>query len=378
MFPKQHDAVPSLAIGQIEPARIAVLSRYSRLGASSRLRTMQYEGYLLAEGLKLSYDPLFHDGYLHRLYSGHTTFGDAMSAYARRTGQLVRAGHASLIWLEKEALPWIPWEVEHALLPRTVPLVVDYDDAVFHRYDLHRSAYVRRLLGRKLDKLMASAALVTAGNNYLADRAIAAGSRRVEIVPTVVDLTVYTQRPAPLSEVAPTIGWIGSPSTWAEYMEPMVPFLQQAARLAGARIVAIGAGSAAAALSFIDNLPWTEDSEVACIHAIDVGVMPLTETPWSRGKCGYKLIQYMACGIPVIASPVGVNLEIVRHGVNGFLASSQAEWAEALRVLLHDPGLRARMGQEGRRTVERNYSLQVWGPRVSQLLRRVADEGGQS
>jgi glycosyltransferase involved in cell wall biosynthesis len=338
---------------------------------------MQYDRYLLAEGLTTSFDPLFTDGYLQSLYSGQTTLGHAMTAYARRTRQLLRAGHASLLWLEKEALPWLPWEVEHAILPRTVPFAVDYDDAVFHRYDLHRSAFVRRLLGRKLDKLMASAALVTAGNSYLADRAIAAGASRVEIVPTVVDLTAYTQRCAPFSETAPTIGWIGSPSTWAEYMAPMLPLLQQAARLAGARIVAVGAGSAAAALPINDNLPWTEDSEVACIHAIDVGVMPLTDTPWSRGKCGFKLIQYMACGIPVIASPVGANVEIVQHGVNGFLASSQTEWAEALRLLLHDPGLRARMGQEGRRTVERNYSLQVWGPRVAQMLRRVADEGGK-
>lgn len=127
--------------------------------------------------------------------------------------------------------------------------------------------------------------------------------------------------------------------------------------------------------SLLDNLPWAEESEVARIHEMDIGIIPLTDTPWARGKCGYKLIQYMACGIPVIASPVGVNAEIVDHGVNGFLASSDVEWAEALQTLLRDPALRIRMGEAGRRKVERDYSLQVWGPRVAELLHQVAQQG---
>lgn len=336
---------------------------------------MQYDYYLLNKRLAASFDPLFSESYLRRLYSGRSTLGPALAAYSRRAGQLLRAGRADLIWLEKEALPWLPLAIERALLPRAVPLVVDYDDAVFHRYDLHRSHFIRRILGRKLDKLMAYASLVTAGNRYLADRAKMVGAQRVEIVPTVVDLNAYTRRPEPFSPSAPTIGWIGTPSTWTEYMAPMMPLLTQAAEAAGARFTAVGAGRAAAAHPLLDNLPWTEDSEVARIHEMDIGIMPLTDTPWARGKCGYKLIQYMACGIPVIASPVGVNAEIVEHGVNGFLASSGAEWAEALQTLLRDPALRARMGEAGRRKVEREYSLQVWGPRVAQMLRDVANTG---
>lgn len=339
---------------------------------------MQYSDYFLANDMLASFGPFFSESYLRRLYSGHSTIAPTLVAYARRALQLIRAGHADLIWLEKESLPWLPWAIERTLLPKAVPLVVDYDDAVFHRYDLHRSPFVRRLLGGKLDRLMASASLVTAGNGYLADRAKMAGAPRVEIVPTVVDLTAYIRRPEPFSENAATIGWIGTPSTWTEYMAPMMPLLTQAAEAAGARIAAVGAGRAAAAYPLLDNLPWTEDSEVARIHEMDIGIMPLTDTPWARGKCGYKLIQYMACGIPVIASPVGVNTEIVEHGVNGFLASSDAEWAEALQTLLRDANLRARMGEAGRRKVERAYSLQVWGPRVAQMLRDVANTGKSS
>lgn len=358
--------------------KVIMLTRYDRAGASSRLRLIQYGDALRTQGLEHSFAPFFDKTYLERLYSAQSTFGPTFGAYTRRVYQLRNNDEHDVVWLEKEALPWLPWHLERGLLPKGIPLVVDYDDAVFHRYDMHRYSAVRWLLGGKLDRLMSSANLITAGNRYLADRAKAAGARRIEIVPTVVDLNAYTRRPEPLLTRPPSIGWIGTPSTWTEYMVPMMPILTQMAASYWTRISAVGAGRAAAAHPLLDNLPWTEESEVARIQEMDIGIMPLTDTPWARGKCGYKLIQYMACGLPVIASPVGVNSEIVEHGVNGFLASTRAEWTEALRTLLSDPALRARMGNEGRRKVERDYSLQVWGPRVAQQLRDVANEGGRN
>jgi glycosyltransferase involved in cell wall biosynthesis len=107
---------------------------------------------------------------------------------------------------------------------------------------------------------------------------------------------------------------------------------------------------------------------------MDIGLMPLPDTPFNRGKCGYKLIQYMACGLPVIASPVGVNREIVEPGVNGFLAETEDEWRNALTTLAHDPELRRRMGEAGRLKVEKTFSLQVQGPRMAQILRSVAED----
>lgn len=347
-----------------------MLTRYERSGASSRLRLIQYAGSFRAEGIESSLHPFFSENYLSRLYAGQSTRSPALAAYARRAAQLWQARRADLIWLEKEALPWLPWPIERTLLPRGVPLVLDYDDAVFHRYDLHRRAAVRRLLGHKLDRLMASAALVTAGNRYLADRAIAAGAARVEIVPTVVDMDVYTRRPA--ADTSPVIGWIGTPSTWTEYMAPMMPLLARAASQAGARIAAVGPGRAAAAHPLLDNLPWTEESEVARIHAMDIGVMPLTDTPWSRGKCGYKLIQYMGCSLPVVASPVGVNREIVEHGRNGFLADTPAAWEQALGALVDDAALRERLGAAGRAKVVRAFSVQANAPLLLDALRTAA------
>jgi glycosyltransferase involved in cell wall biosynthesis len=369
-----------------DPLRLMVLSRYGRLGASSRLRTMQYRPWLAAAGLQVDFASFFSDDDLARAYAGRGRGLSGATALLRRLGQMRAGAGADLLWIEKEALPWLPWRVERAVLPRGVPFAVDYDDAVFHRYDRHRSALVRGVLGQKLDRLMAAAALVTAGNAYLADRARAAGARRVEIVPTVVDATAYAPRDWPSgdgptqigpAQIGPArIGWIGSPSTWTEYMQPMLPLLTGVAATEGARLLVIGAGPGAPDHPLLDAEPWAEGTEAARIRAMDVGLMPLTDTPWSRGKCGYKLIQYMASGVPVIAAPVGVNTEIVEHGVNGFLARTDAEWHEALVRLLRDPALRARMGQAGRRRVEEKYSLQVWGPRVAALLRQAARDGG--
>ena len=356
---------------------VLVLSRYSRLGASSRLRTMQYRPYLAAEGLAPTYSSLFDDDYLERLYAKRSTSANVARAVLARIRQLRNPGTASLLWIEKEPLPWLPWPVEKALLPRGLPLATDFDDAIFHRYDLHRSAIVRRVLGRKIDRIMAASEIVLAGNAYLAERANKAGARRVEIVPTVVDLDAYGLRDQDAPKSEPRIGWIGTPQTWEVYLAPMMPELDVVAARTGARISAVGAGKEAGDFPFVDAIPWTENTEIACIQDMDIGIMPLDDTPWARGKCGYKLIQYMACGIPVVASPVGVNREIVEHGVNGFLATTGAEWRAALTTLLGDPDLRRKMAAEGRRKVENEFSLQVWGPRVARMLKDIARNHGR-
>ncbi len=345
-----------------------MVTRYDALGASSRLRHMQYAPALAQAGFETTFDPFFDGEYLARLYAGQSTSLPALGAYARRVRQLARAEGYDVLWLEKEALPWLPWALEKRLLPRGVPLVVDFDDAVFHNYDLHRSGAVRRVLGDKIDRLMASAVLVTAGNPYLAARARAAGAARVEVVPTVVDLDAYRVAPAPAPGEPARIGWIGTPSTWGAYAEPLMPLLTRSAAQAGARILAVGAGKAATAHPLLDSEPWSEESEVSRIQAMSIGIMPLGDTPWARGKCGYKLLQYMACGLPVVASPVGVNAGIVEHGVNGFLADNEGEWHDAITALLNNPALRQRMGAAGRRKVEEHYALGVWAPRVADML----------
>lgn len=338
---------------------------------------MQYLQVLNAAGMEVEFAPFFDDSYLWRLYAGETSGWTATRYFLARLRKLLSRRKVDLIWVEKEAFPWLPWWLENALLPRRIPLVSDYDDAVFHRYDLNRRTLVRIALGRKIDGVMARSALVIAGNGYLADRAEAAGAMQVRIVPTVVDTDAISTERHPANDGCLRLGWIGSPTTWADYAAPMLPVLTSVAIRHDALIRTVGAGTTAMPDETLEVLPWSEETEVPLIQSMDVGIMPLDDSPWARGKCGYKLIQYMACGVPVVASPVGVNREIVEHGVNGFLAETDAEWDSALETLLGDAELRRRMGAAGRKKVEQHYSLQVYGPKVAAMLLEVANAAKQ-
>jgi glycosyltransferase involved in cell wall biosynthesis len=215
---------------------------------------------------------------------------------------------------------------------------------------------------------------VIAGNAYLAKRARDAGAPRVEIVPTVIDIDRYAVKHALPSASEPLrIVWIGSPSTvryLALLREPLAALNQRFAF----KLRVIGGGTIDLSGVDVEFVQWTEATEVASIQACDIGVMPLLDSPWERGKCGYKLIQYMACGLPVVASAVGVNRQIVQDGVNGFLASTPLEWKTALAKLLEDAPLRRQMGTAGRQCVEQIYSLQVQAPRLIAMLEQIASK----
>lgn len=350
---------------------ITALTKYDSLAASTRQRFESYRPYLRHVEINLNIDPLLSNQYLQGILSGGNSVRHSVLAqYITRARKLIQFDESTLLWVHCDLFPYLPSCVERLLLRQKRRIVFDFDDAIFHNYDMHRSAFVRAALGRKIDSLMQRSAMVFAGNRYLADRAVSSGASRVEIVPTVVDLNVYrTGRISP-PDGKPRIGWIGSPSTWRQYMAPKLPVLLEAASASGALLRVVGSGQGAQH-DGLEFLPWVEADESLMIQGMDIGVMPLDDSPWSQGKCGYKLIQYMACGVPVIASPVGVNCDIVQHGVTGFLASTNAEWRAAIDTLMRDPELRHRMGQAGRRRVEEFYSLQVWGPRVATMLRAV-------
>jgi len=360
------DRPPPAATGA--PCRVMAYPRYSRLGASSRLRWLQFVPLLQVEGLHVDSSPLLGDAYLQRKYAGRPALGQILRGYLER-GRALLAGtqRADLVWIEKELWPWAPAWLERLLLAGR-PFVLDYDDAVFHTYDRHRNPVLRTLYGRKIDRLMQAAALVVVGNAYLGERARHAGAPRVEWLPTVVDLERYAVQPrAPNRDVALRIGWIGTPATVA-YLKQLAPALSELARRRRIVVHLIGASLAMPGVE-VRNLPWSESNEVVAIAELDVGLMPLPDTPWERGKCGYKLIQYMACGLPVVASPVGANLSVVEDGVTGFLADSDEEWIEALCHLADDPALRRRMGRLGQVRVRERYSLQEAAPRLAQWLR---------
>lgn len=352
--------------------RVLMLNKYGRLGASSRLRSLQYLPRLEDAGIKTAVHSLLSDDQLQGRYSsGKYAFSQLLLAYAGRCRALLQRHQFDLVWIEKEALPWWPLWMERVLL-RGVPYILDYDDAIFHNYDQNAYSWIRHLYGHRLDCLMADAALVVCGNQYLAQRARDAGAQSVAVLPTVIDLDRYPYR-AILPVLTPgtseplKIVWIGSPST-LHYLQLLFAPLQALAKRHSFVLRVIGGGELQIPGVSVEFMAWAEDTEVENIITCDIGVMPLLSSNWELGKCGYKLIQYMACGLPVVASGVGVNSEIVQHEGNGYLATSPHEWETALGHLLEDHSLRTRMGLAGRKRVEQTYCLQQTGPRLAELL----------
>lgn len=351
--------------------KVLLLSRYGRLGSSSRIRSYQYIPHLKKQGIEVTAMPLFSDDYVEDLYArGQRRLSTVFGMYLRRVRALMRSRRFDLVWIEKELLPWLPAWGESALAALKIPYVVDYDDAIFHNYDMCTRKIVQFLLGRKIAGVMRRSALVIVGNEYLAEYALESGARRVALLPSVIDLARYPRLPLPDkpgNEVF-TIGWIGTPMT-AKYLYTVRNSLAEVCAGGKARLVVVGADAPDLKGVPVLSRPWSEEAEVDQIRTFDVGIMPLPDGPWERGKCGYKLIQYMACERPVVASPVGVNVKIVAEGVNGFLANSSDDWTSALKLLRDRRDIGKSLGKAGREKIEREYCVQVTAPHLAVLLR---------
>lgn len=353
------------------------------MGASSRVRSYQYLPYLRSQGVDVAVSPLLDDTYLSCLYTGEERrWLNIVQTYLRRVTALLRSRQFDLIWLEKEVFPWLPSVLERYMGLLGIPYMVDYDDAIFHRYDAHPNPLVRLFLGRKIDVVMRRATTVITGNDYLAERARLAGAKRVELLPTVIDLERYKQVQS--SEIMQrqkdgvfTIGWVGTPVT-AKYLNMIGPALAEVSAKKRVRLVAVGLDTLSFGGVTVETRPWSEDSEAEQIRSFDVGIMPLPDHLWERGKCGYKLIQYMACGLPVIASPVGVNRQIVEQGKTGFLASTQSDWCNALTSLIDNRELALQLGRSGREKVAKDYCLQVTAPRLLKWMFHIVAEARAS
>lgn len=352
--------------------RVAAFTKYDRQAASTRQRLLQYLPRLASAGIEVDYHPLLSNDYVRSLATGEQPSRLQIArAYLRRFRHLLELGGYDLIWIYAELFPYLPAAFEKLAFATGTPIVYDFDDAMFLPYDQHPSAWVRRLLAGKLEPLISGAAACCCGNLYLRDYARRFNGNSM-ILPTVVDTDAY--RPVPgRGDGRVTVGWIGSPSSWPN-VRTILPVLASLHRRHGIRFRAIGAGAAAERDRFegMELADWSEASEIEEVRAMDIGIMPLLDRPFERGKSGYKLIQYMACGVPVVASPVGVNSEIVTPGANGFLATGEREWSDALEELVLDPGLRARMGREGRERAVERYSLSSQAPRLIEIFRSAA------
>lgn len=350
--------------------KILVLTKYPRMGASSRLRTLQYLPLLEKQGFEFTVQSLFDENHLESFYSHQKRSKSAIGKlYFKRLLTLFTIKSYDGIWIEKEMFPYLPAFAEQVLSLCGFNYIVDYDDAIFHNYDLSKNQIIKFFLAKKIDKVMKNASYVLAGNSYLAERASFAGAKKIQLLPTVVDHLRYQKSNQSIKDVL-TVGWIGSPST-QKYIVDILPELLIVHQQHPFRLLLVGATREIYKDLIgldVDVRDWHEQTETELISIMDVGIMPLKDGPWEKGKCGYKLIQYMACGVPVVASDVGVNCEIIENETAGLLVKKDSDWSEALLQLLGSTELRKSYGRAGRSIVESKYSIEVQLPVLKHIL----------
>jgi glycosyltransferase involved in cell wall biosynthesis len=356
--------------------KVLALSPIPEEGAGCRFRIAQYVPYLREHGIDVTISAFYDRAYFDLVYQPGRYGSKALkfvALAARRWLELLTVGKYDVIFLYREAIPLGPPWLEWMIAKSNVPIVYDFDDAIF----LPAVSQANRVIAflkqpGRVTTILEHSRRVVVGNEYLA-----AFARRhnqdVTVIPTAVDTTKFAPRTSRRPDGRLVVGWIGSPTTFP-YLEGLAGVLRDAAARQPFVLKVSGAGRRVHFPGVeVEEVRWSMADEVSLFNTCDVGVYPLTDDEWSKGKCGFKAIQCMACGVPVVAARVGVNREIIEDGANSFLASTHDEWVDKLTRLLADADLRAAMAAAGRRTIEERYSLRVTAPQLAAVLASAVD-----
>lgn len=345
--------------------KVLILPKYDSNGASSRYRFYNYLTYFESNGVQCFFKPLLEAGYTTNLYNKRKVLvflQQILAVFKRFFFLLNNDTKYDLIIIEKELFPNVPYFVEEFLLKNS-RYALDFDDYVAFDYKLN--SFKRPLLCNKIDQLARKAQFVTVGNHWYFDEI---KSSNLIYLPTVIDLDCYTNVKQNYNAEKITLVWIGSPST-AKYLSLIIPVLQRLNEKYPIKFKVIGAKIPQVENLEIDLVHWNAETEAKELLSSDIGVMPLKETLWEKGKCGFKLVQYMACGLPVVASALPANIEIVEDGSEGYIVRNDKEWYHSLEKLIVDENLRRKFGQAGRKKIEDDYSYQIWGDKYLKMIK---------
>jgi glycosyltransferase involved in cell wall biosynthesis len=336
-----------------------------------RYRIEQWAPYLGEQGIDVHFEPFAAAELSRVLYRPGEYMAKAwhMSrAWLRRAQAAWRSAEFDVIYLHREAALIGPALLERLARRRNNRLLYDFDDAIWLPYVSPRNNYLSYLKAPGKTRVICRiAAAVTVGNSTLAEYA-RRYSQAVHVVPSTVSLREYRPRPRACTPGGPVVGWTGSHSS-AQSLRLVEGPLKTLARTRRYRLILVGVDDYSLPGVEVECRPWRAESEVEDLWSFDVGIMPLFDDPWAKGKCAMKAIQYMGVGLPAVVSPVGANREIVHDGVSGLHATTAQDWVRALERLLDSAELRAEMGAAGRRRVEAAYSAEVQAPRVASILR---------
>lgn len=358
--------------------KVMALASYPVEAAATRFRLHQYVAPLRKRDITMTIRPFFDAEAFAQFYhrdSWPKTIFHLLKSTTTRVFDLWPARNADVVVIQREAMvygpPWFEWLTARVMKR---PMVLDLDDATYVAYTSPTYGGLGRTLKwfSKTDDLIRWADVVVCGNSSIAKYAAEKGAR-TEIVPTIVDTDLY--KPLPRNEPGDqlVLGWIGTHSTFP-YLESIFPVLTELAREYDFRLKVVGAGKERVELPgvTVENLPWKLEREVQDFQSIDIGLYPIDEAVypgWAAGKSGFKAIQYMAVGIPFVATPVGGSTEIGEAGATHFLARTTDEWRSSLRELIANTELREAMGATGRQHAIQHYGLQDQADKLADVLR---------
>ena len=327
---------------------------------SQRYRFEQYLDFLNEKNI--SYDI----SHLLDLKDGYLLYGEGrhlrkilivIKSLRKRLSDILRSKHYDFIYIHKSAF-FFGLFIEKWIRIRSKKVVYDFDDAIWVMHTNHNQGIFNRLKNPdKTSEIIALSDHVIAGNTYLAEYARKYNSN-VSIIPSTINLDKYNVSKKSNSRIC--IGWTGSFST-IRYFNTIVPVLEKIKQKYGDTVYfkLIGEPSYRNKQLGITGIEWNSETEARDLSELDIGIMPLPATPWTRGKCAMKGIQYMALGIATVLSPVGMNKDVISDGENGFLAATEEEWLQKLSILIEDNELRKKLGEAGKETVKKKYSVQV-------------------
>lgn len=336
-----------------------------------RFRIEQWGPYLEDQGIVLEYLPFADRALIELLPQPGKQVAKAtamMCAFLRRFREAINWKKYDVIYLYRAASIVGPAFLETLLPLLQRPIIYDFDDAIFHldTHPANRNFGWLKFPG-KTGTICRLSSHVIAGNNYLADYA-RQYNKNVTIIPSSIDTNVYEARHKKESQKRAVVGWTGS-STSQSHLESFTPLLHELLQQRDVELHVISDRKPELPGVPVTWHRWSPETEISDLARFDIGIMPMPDDQWSRGKCSMKALLYMAMGIPTICSAVGMNREVIQHGENGFLASTNEEWLNCLNALINDTALRRRLGAAGRQTIEAQYSMRHCAVQFANVIR---------
>jgi len=338
--------------------KISFYTKYNLRSASVRERFVNYIPYLKKNKFEIEFHPLINDRLFEARILNEKKFSIMLFISIIKRILLILFQKKRLIVIQYELLPYFPPFLESYLNLRKIPYIIDIDDAIFHNYDKSENFFVKLLFKKKFNKIFSNAKLVFAGNEYLLKKSKKLGAKKVHLFPTLVNLKKnFTIEKNQKKKNEFNIVWIGSPST-TKYIDDIKHIIEKISNEHDIKFTIIGSKNSLIRPSKnIKFLDWNLKSEDKWISRCDIGIMPLRNSFWEKGKCGYKLLKYMKNELPILASPVGVNKIILDHGVNGYFINKISEWEKYILKIKNDKKLRIKLGKNGRKKIFKDFSI---------------------